>query len=224
VRVATVQALAAIGPGDAMAALEEAVGDPDESVRLAAVDALAGGGVEAARLMPVTRDPSQKVRRRLAAACGRLPGADAVIDALAEDLAPAVRAAALVTLLDLGDEARLARFHEVWARQAEETRAAARADERVAARAAELAALLGSSSLAGLRRLAVGCIAALALEGHERLLVGALADPAPSVRLAAVRALAGSRDETVTARVLELVDDPDGDVRETARKSRLRAV
>jgi hypothetical protein len=44
------------------------------------------------------------------------------------------------------------------------------------------------------------------------------------VRLAVVRALAGSADEAIKARILELVNDPDVDVRDTAKKSRLRAV
>jgi hypothetical protein len=109
-------------------------------------------------------------------------------------------------------------------RQPEDARAAARADGRAPARVAELAGVLESSPSAPLRRLAVLCIAALALEGHERLCLRAVSDPAPTVRLAVVRALAGSADDAIKARVLELVNDPDVDVRDTARKSRLRAV
>lgn len=92
---------------------------PNESVRLAALSAIARTRSKKAlaRLDAVKKDPSPKIRAERARA---LPVRDALrlVEALADDTAKEVRACALVTLLARADEYSIVAFGRLWPKTA----------------------------------------------------------------------------------------------------------
>lgn len=206
------------------AAIDATLDDPSERVRRAAVVAIAAAGDPRAveRLERVRLDPSPALRVDLARRLTTTPEGPslAVLRALADDSVASVRAAALATLLERSEPVGTKLFLERWRRGLVDLRDEPRAETITA----HLALVLSASADVEARKAAVGGIAAFRAPGFERLIVPALRDPAPEVRIDAVRALAGNNDPEVRARIAELLEDPIDVVREAARRSHLRMI
>jgi HEAT repeat protein len=225
VRAATLAALAKL-PFETRTerAIDGTLDDPSERVRRAAIGAIASFADANAvrRLERVRFDPSPLLRIELARWLTSTPEEPsyAVLRALADDVVPGVRAAALASLLDRGQSRGLKLFLDRWKKGLVDLRDEPRA-EAVTAR---LSLILAASADQEARQAAVGGIAALRAPGFEKYVVPALRDPSPEVRVDAIRALARHDDAQVRARIAELLDDPIAAVREAARRSHLRMI
>jgi HEAT repeat protein len=222
VRAAAARASAkADGPG-AMRRIGKLLDDPHETVRIAALEVIAGEGPDAVvRLASARTDPSVAVRSRLCHLLDAFPtlAAQKVIDALLDDAAPRVKASALVTLLSFGELDSLRRFANHYTQADADVMAEVQADQRAATVTRNLGKLLATGGDGALRELAVRAIGALASEGYEGLLVPVLRDPRAAVRMAAARALASSDRPEIQERIRELRDDPELVVREAVRQA-----
>lgn len=217
VRAAAVLAAAKAGGAEAEPLIEKTLDDPQELVRVAALEAIAARGLRAfTRLAELHRDPSVLVRSRLAQLLEQFPGAATmrVLDDLLQDGAARVRGAALITLLTFADVESLRRFSTSFGEAAPDTIGCVRGEARTSGVTRKLAGLLASAGDGVMRELAVLAIAALAVEGYEQWLLPVLHDPRASVRLAAARALATSPLPNVHARLRDLREDPELAVRE----------
>ena len=67
-------------------------------------------------------------------------------------------------------------------------------------------------------------IGALHAPGFATLILPALRDPSPEVRISAIQVLAVVDEEDVRARISEMVSDPEAAVQETARRLLVRTV
>ena len=232
VRAAAVRALAALPLPEATRSVDGLLLDPDEEVRVAVLEALMVRGDALVRTSSLRRDPSLIVRlaavRAIETQAARtgalLAGTFDALAAMLEDTHPSVRAAVLVTLAGLPDDEGLRRFARVFGQSALDVRLALREEPRVAAVSQRLAGGLQTRGDVGLRAATVLALGALGAESWSTLVLPALRDPAPAVRIAALQALATVDDETVRARCGELLRDPDLTVREAARKTRLHTV
>ena len=245
-RTTAIRALGRTGTAEAMPLLEGALADPDPAVRAAAADGLARSGrAEAAAALArlLTGDPERSVRERAALAVGllRAEGGDAALLAACQrEVAPEVRAAAVMALGAWDQESVVARLlemsDEAEVRQILETRLREDAEYRLLAqrmrgsRRAELRALAATSRAGMEQSLAEGTRGALDPRARVRLIAGLRAfqgdrsrgalrqmlhgDPAPDVRVAALAALGDFVDaaelEEVAGRALT---DPDRRVR-----------
>jgi HEAT repeat protein len=221
IRAAAVRAIAGTPQQKAAADnLHVMFDDPSEVVRAAALEAVAKSGIGALpRMAATTSDPSVLVRARLAQLLERFPGASVwkTLDTLLADASPRVAAAALTTLLTFGTGDALKKFELHLSHAPPEVGAELRRDSRAATVARKLAKLIGAGGDASVREAAVRAITALAVSDYEQLLLPVLRDPRSALRLAAARALAGSKLPEVRERVAELVDDPEMSVRELVR-------
>lgn len=227
VRGGVVRVLVRIPTPEALSLLEEASMDPSEAVRVEVLPAVASEGSAAAEVIARFRlDPSPTVRRHLAERLATLPAGQAreLSDALLEDPALEVRAAAMVSLLVRAEPEGLRRFVATWASIPPDVQRAARRDPRGAAAVEQLAPHLLSSREARSRALAVEALSAYAVGDLDRLLLPALRDPASEVRTAAARVLSLSESAATREAVAALADDPDPTVRAEAQGSRLRVV
>ena len=227
VRGGVVRVLVRIPTPEALTLLEEASMDPSEAVRVEVLPAVTSeGGAASAVIARFRLDPSPTVRRHLAERLATLPAGQAreLSDALLEDPALEVRAAAMVSLLARAEPDGLKRFVASWASMPPDVQRAARSDRRGAAAVEQLAPLLLSSREARARELTVEALAAYAVGDLDRLLLPALRDPASEVRTAAARALSLSESAATREAVAALADDPDPTVRAAAQGSRLRVV
>ncbi|HEY2513378.1 MAG TPA: HEAT repeat domain-containing protein [Polyangiaceae bacterium] len=226
VRVATLAALARRPESAADEALEQALSDPNEGVRMAALRAVAGSTGQVMRLWRARQDPSVVVRTELAEllATQKGPGIQKIFDGLLEDSSSRVRAAALASLLYRGDAEGILRFAEAWPKAALDARLDLRAHPRAAEITTRLAAVLSASPDGRVRAGAVTGIGSLGAPGHAREILPALRDPEPAVRITAILALASVDDPAIRARIAELSSDPDTAVREAVRRATLRTV
>ncbi len=229
VRAAAARAISAIDAGEAASVFEEIAQDPSEEVRVAVVDAIAWSSASLARFAFLRRDPSARVRARLAIALGRAQGPAArsalkVLDGMAGDTSAVVRAAALSSLAGRDDAEGLRAFAEHLSLATIDTRLELRGDARARDIGARLAARLSSSADPAERKDAAVAIGAFGAPGWTECLLPALRDPAPAVRVAAVLALASVDDPRVRARIGEMCSDPDATVQDAARRSMLHTV
>ncbi len=220
-RAAAVRAIGSIPHSEAGALVGSMLDDPDDSVRIAVLEAIAAEGPKAiVRLGAARIDPSIQVRQRLAELLERFSGAAAckLLEPLLQDTSARVRAAAMTSLLGLADPESLKRFAACWKQASPEVRLAVQADARAEGIARKLATSVLSTVDPAVREAAVSGIGALAASGFEEHLLPVLSDPKSSVRLAAACALASSRSAEVRKRLGDLLDDPDTTVREAMRQ------
>jgi HEAT repeat protein len=225
VRAASLRALAKLGSEARIErTIDATLDDPSERVRRAAIEAIAStaDAMAVRRLERVRLDPAPALRVELARWLTSTPEDPSygVLRALVDDGVPAVRAAALATLLERAEPRGLKLFLDRWRKALVDLRDEPRA-ERITAR---LSLILAASVDEEARQAAVGGIAALQAPGFEKHVIPALRDPSPDVRVDAVRALAGHGDSLVRARIAGLLDDPIAAVREAARRSHLRMI
>jgi HEAT repeat protein len=211
VRAAAVEALAALGTGEAVSAASRALVDPEPGVRLAAVRALAGVDTDAAVAAVVTalRDPAPLVQGEARAVLsGRASPAVArhLVRALG---AMATRGAAVELLAAMPDLALDALLDAVPAATAEQEGPLGDALGAVAGDGvARLAARLGAIDPARRRAAvaALGLLRGVPPSDVVAQLVAALADADVDTRVAAARALARAGDpaaaEPLRARLL----------------------
>ncbi|HVH43019.1 MAG TPA: HEAT repeat domain-containing protein [Labilithrix sp.] len=227
-RAAAVRAIGALPSPDA-ALLATMAQDPSEEVRLAVLETMTWTGDSLLRANPLRNDPSVRVRVALAVSLGRFEGAKAktvlkVIGSLLDDASPAVRAAALASLMASNDTAGLQEFMRVWPSTTLDVRFELRSEPRAAELTERLSASLTSNTEATLRRAAITAMGALGTAGVEERLAPALQDPSPDVRIAAIQALAALDLPSARARIAQMASDPDVSVREAARRSVVRTV
>lgn len=214
---------------EAAAAVDELVQDPSEEVRLAVLDVMMLSPDPLLRTAALRRDPSVTVRAHAAAALDRTnptlaKQAVKILEGMLDDAAPEVRAAALASLAGSADSEGLRAFGRAWPKTTLETRLKLRVEPRGRVISGRLTIRLTTSADPSERRAAVAALGALKVTGFHVHIVPALRDPSPDVRIAAVQALASVNDESVRARLSEMVSDPDGAVRDAARRSTLRTV
>jgi HEAT repeat protein len=229
VRAAAVRALGNLDGLDAELAIEDVSQDPSEEVRVAVVECVRWNANAMTRLAQLRRDPSVRVRARLAMALERVDGTNAksahkALEGMVSDASPAVRAAALASLAGSGDLDGLRAFGRLWPQSALDTRLALRDEERARSISERAAACLSSSGDAALRRSAVVAMGALHAAGFSSFVVPALRDPSPDVRISAIQVLAAVDDEGIRERISEMVSDPEMAVQETARRLLVRTV
>jgi HEAT repeat protein len=229
VRAASIQAVAEIDPSWGAEALDEMAQDPSEDVRLAVVDAIEWTAVGLTRWAQLRRDPSVRVRERVAAALEHTQGmaaksAHKTLEGMLGDPSPAVRAAALISLAASVDPAGLRAFARLWPQTAIDTRAALRADPRTLSVSERVSARLSASTDPGERNAAVVALTAFAAPGCAARVAFALRDPSPEVRVAAIYALGSLDDAEARARIADLLGDPEVAVQEAARRSLLQTV
>src|SRR5262249_18522807 len=145
----------------------------------------------AAQLETMRLDPAPVVRARLVALLARRvhPAPLPLLESLADDPAPEVAGAALVGLLQIGDDQGLLHFATVWQRAAPGVRRNLRGVEAAAALVPSLATALRTRVDASLRVAAARALGALSPPGFEQALVASLGDPAPEVRIACAESL-----------------------------------
>jgi HEAT repeat protein len=223
IRVAAARALADIETPAALTVLEPMLDDVDAEVRAHAVEGLCRARDVAVlmKLTRVRRDPSVRVRGELAAVLGVFArtASARLLDTLAEDPAPEVRARAMVSFICQKEVESLERFETFYARADIETKHAVVADPRAPRLTHELHDLIRARPEVRLRQLAVVAISALAQPHMDASLLPALMDPAPAVRLLALTVLSTINDERVRDRIRELCRDPDEAVRALAAKA-----
>ena len=227
IRAAAVQAAGQMATHEARSFVGRMLDDPNEEVRIAVLEAMASGGADAlVRIASARSDPSIKVRCRLAELLDGHsgPAVTKVLESLLQDASPSVRATALGTMLSIGDTENLRRFMAAWSTMGAEVRLALRGDQRVETITNRLANMLLVVTDGASREAAATGIAALGAAGYERHLLPVLADPRPSMRVVAARALTISRDPEIRDRVSRLLDDPDTTVREAVREAFLASV
>lgn len=227
-RAAAAKALGALPQPD-FAVLDSMAEDPSEEVRLAVLDTIVWTGESLLRANMLKNDPSVKVRTALAVSLDRFQGpatktALKVVTSLLEDAAPAVRAAALVTLMGSGDPAGLHAFAQAWPSTTLDARFAVRAEPRAQEVVERLSARLTSSTEAAFRRSTVLAMSALGTADLQERLIPSLRDPSPDVRVAVIQALAALNQPSLRALLADMLLDPDVSVREVARRSMLRTV
>jgi len=225
VRVSALEVLARL-PRDPRidAAVDATLDDPGERVRRVAIQTIAAPA-DADAVMRLERarvDPSPALRIELAQRLATTPAGQTMplLVALADDGVPAVRASALATLLLRAESQGMRLFLDRWRRGQAELRE----EPRAVAITNRLALVLGASADEESRKAAIAGIASLKAPGFEKLVMPALRDPSPDVRVDAVRALAGNNDPEVRTRIAELLEDPVATVREAARRSHLRMI
>ncbi len=229
VRAAAVRSVAEMDPSWGGDALDEMAQDPNEDVRLAVVDAIQWTATALTRWAQLRRDPSVRVRERVARALEKAQGQTAktahkVLEAMLGDSAASVRAAALGSLAASSDAAGLRAFGRLWPQTALDTRISLRDDPRAGTIAERVAARLSASSDPIERKSAVIALMALAPPGGAALVVPALRDPSPDVRVAAIQALCTLDDPEGRAKIADLLADPEAAVQEAARRSLLQTV
>ncbi len=224
-RVACIDALGRVGDAGARDALTGCLGDPSVEIRLEALGRLVGLPGTRAALMRLARDPSANVRSTLVrrAAQRRNEATLVVAETLAQDGEDTVRADALLALLELGTPSELKRFlelHDAQPATVAETLRMAPADE------APVPALLSAAATAAApehRALALECAGRLN-RTPEPLLLTAMEDPSPEIRIAAVRASTGMESKALDEALDRLLRDPVQEVRDEVRKGRMRIV
>jgi HEAT repeat protein len=227
-RAAAVRALGAV-PSPDVAFLEGMAEDPSEEVRLSVLETMIWSSDSLLRANLMRSDPSIRVRVALATSLGRFEGSATktalkVIGSFLEDASPEVRAAALVTMMASGDSAGLVAFARAWPEVALDARFVVREEHRGPAVTERLARRLESGGDASVRRAAVVAMGALGCDGLTDRLLPSLRDPSPDVRIAVIQALAVVDEPATRARLAEMLADPDGSVREVARRSTLRTI
>jgi HEAT repeat protein len=226
-RAAAVRALGAL-PSPDLEILSSMAEDPSEDVRLAMLDTMVWTGESLLRTNPLRNDPSIRVRTALAVSLARFEGSATktalkIVGTLLEDASPSVRAAALATLMT-SDLLGLEEFMRVWPKAALDARFELRSEARGAEITRRLSEVLMTSTDANGRRAAVTAMGALGVDGVDELLAPALKDPSPDVRVATIQALASLELPAARARIAQMSSDPDGAVREAARRSVVRTV
>jgi HEAT repeat protein len=151
-------------------------------------------------------------------------GAHRALEAMLGDASAVVRAAALASLAGSRDPEGLIAFGQAWTGAAMDSRLELRAEPRAVALSDRLAIRLTSSSDPHERRCAVIALGAFAIRGFHAHVAPALRDPSPEVRIAAVQALAAVDDPLIAKAIAEMVADPEGEVREAARRTLVRSV
>jgi HEAT repeat protein len=229
VRAAAVRAMGNLDGLDASLGVEDVVQDPSEEVRIAVVDCVQWSANAMTRLAQLRRDPSVRVRARLAQALERVDRAGAksahkALEGMVTDASPVVRAAALASLAGSPDTDGLRAFGRLWPQSALDTRLALRDETRARSISERAAGHLTASGDAALRRSAVVALGALHAPGFATLVLPALHDPSPDVRISAIQVLAAVDDEGVRDRISEMVSDPEAAVQETARRLLVRTV
>ncbi len=227
VRIAALGAVAKLPFAGASEAIESLIGDPHEGVRLAVLEeCVSPDSSSLMRIAQLRLDSSVRVRTKLALVLERIPSAATlkVLDDLAADAAPQVRASALATFLSLASAEGLGKFLRVWANATLDTRHELRAEPRAPVISDKLAALLAVHADATVRAGAVQAIGALGTPGYAKHVLPSLRDPAPGVRVLAIRTLSALEDADIRRQIAECLKDPDLEVREAARKSALRSV
>lgn len=229
VRAAAARAIGQIDVPEATAAVEEVAQDPNEDVRVAVVETVKWNASALARLALLRRDPSVRVRTTVAAALARVDLANAksahrALEAMVTDASATVRAAALVSLAGSLDEEGLRAFGRLWPQSALDTRLGVRAESRARETSERVAGCLSVQADPTLRRCAVMALGALHASGFARLVLPALHDPSPEVRIGAIQALASVDDEQVRDRIAEMRSDPEAAVQEAARRVLVRTV
>jgi HEAT repeat protein len=224
VRAAALAAVTALDVAEVAEAIDEMAQDPSEDVRLAVVDAVQWNANSLTRWAKLRRDPSVRVRGRLAAALEHAEGSRAksahkALEGMLGDAAPAVRATALASLAASPDLDGLRAFARVWPQVALDTRLELRREPRARAISERLAGLLPSSADPAERKRAVIAVAAFAVPGFASHILPALRDPSPEVRIAAIQSLATSDDNEARAHIAEMLADPEAAVQEAARRS-----
>jgi HEAT repeat protein len=223
VRAAAVRALGRLEGLDASLAIEEVAQDPSEDVRIALVFAVRWNPNALTRLAQLRRDPSGRVRVAFATALEGVDGANAksahrALESMTSDVSGAVRAAALASLAASSDPEGLRAFGRLWPQTALDTRLSFRAEPRGRAISERVALSLSSSADPSHRKSAVLALGALHAPGFASLVLPALRDPAPDVRITAIQALAAIDDSDVRARISEMLADPEAAVQEAARR------
>jgi HEAT repeat protein len=223
VRGAALGAVTALNVAEVAESIDEMAQDPSEDVRLAVVDAVQWNANSLTRWAKLRRDPSVRVRARLAAVLGHAEGSRAksahkALEGMLGDAAAAVRAAALASLIGSPDLDGLRAFGKTWPQTALDTRLELRRDPRADAISERLAGLLSSSADTGERKRAVVALAAFGVSGFASHILPALRDPAPEVRIAVIQSLALSDDPDARAHIAEMVTDPEATVQEAARR------
>lgn len=209
--------------------LDEMAQDPSEDVRLAVVDAIRWAPTALTRWAQLRRDPSVRVRARVAGALERADGASAksahkALEGMLGDAAAPVRAAALASLAGSPDPGGLRAFARLWPQAALDTRTSLRDDPRATAVAERVASRLFISPDPSERKGAVVALAAFGAPGCAARVVPALQDPSPEVRVAAIHALRTLDDANARARIADMLADPEAAVQEAARRSLLPTV
>jgi HEAT repeat protein len=212
VRAAAVVATARSAAPESMQLVMRMLDDPNELVRIAALEVVADDGVRNLGTLLLARsDPAELVRTRLCLLLERFPGTASrkIVEAMVDDSSAAVRAAALLTLLMYADVESLRRFADQWSDAAPDTIDAARSEPRAPIVTRRLANQLAVSADTAVRAVVVFAIGALAQENYEQILLPMLRDPRSVVRSEAARALESSSKPLVKDRLRDLQQDPE---------------
>ena len=224
------EAVVGLGSIPTVAAKEtvlDALADPSERVRIAALQGVlrVHGADVIEALEPLCADPLVSVRLGVAQMQGRSqnPAATDVAVRLCEDPVDEVRTEALLALLALGDGGALKEFNRLMENQPEPIQASLRdlEDEHPARKATRR--ILETSNRSTARRVALRALGFLGRIPVDTL-VTALRDPDPQVRVAALEIGSDYRDDEVTQAMERMVDDPDPEVRDAFRRQRIFVV
>jgi HEAT repeat protein len=224
-RAEVIGALGQLGTVRARDALTDCLADPNEQVRLATLQALSTLPGTVSALMRLCQDPSTRVRERLARSVGESRSLESmrVAEALIADPDFEVRTEALKSLLLLGDWGAVERFIEHFAKQpvAMQQRLKELPAEHPVLKAQ--ADLVLNSRHPEAREVALKALAQLDKRPLP-VMLQALSDPDPRVRVAAVEAVGYSQQPALRAAVDRLLRDPVAEVQEAARRGRMLVI
>jgi len=220
-----IDALGRIGTVKAKDALTGCLGDPDVGIRLSALDRLVPLPRTRDAVMRLCRDPSAEVRTRLVQRVAEHGHKAALVvgETLATDGEDSVRVEAMLGLLTLNTDVATRRFVDLFDTQppsvCNQLRNADGGEPPVST-LLERAETAQSPDTRAVALDALGCLAQQPVE----LLLRAMQDPEPRVRIAAINASHGTDDPELIAGQDTLLRDPDPTVRAAVRKGRMKVV
>ncbi len=205
--------------------------DPNERVRAAIVRCL-GKLMDAGVVAPLverTLDPSPLVRQEVAAAFGRASDLDdeqpvQVLTTMAKDGSVLVRAQALASLIRLGVTGQRKVFEDACRDLDEDDLVALRARLNKDGTLYQVLDIMKTDRGAKKRADALYFLAQADLDRYAPDIVLALQDPATTVRIAAIEALAHLEDPAIQKAIEALSRDPVDTVRAAVKRRRLRSV
>jgi len=221
VRAAAVHALSGARPERRLAALSQAMADPDPDVRATAVDILPRGmaGEAAGLLLSALESDDERVWHASLGHLAEVPDRELPV------LWAAIRAASLVKREELVRAVERADPERMTQLALGNAQAPDPADRELATQLASRAATTETTRLVlaalgdpdpGVRRTAATALSMLRTPTAVQALAGRLSDPQADVRVEAVHSLGGIDDDQVPAVLIEALKDPEVRVRDMA--------
>jgi HEAT repeat protein len=221
------RALASLNHPEAIGLLLAALADPIEAMRAGIVTALRGYNRADVleKFGDVCYDPSVRVRIALAETLAHMETGKAIdlLDRLCTDNSSQVRQRALLGLLESPDTEGQYRFLDHWPHTAIDVQRHVQ-HEALGGIVDRLRDQLQHALDASLRKTAVRTLGVLGVNAHARHIALALSDPEPTVRLAAIDALATLERELIEDWLQDVLNDPVSEVRSAARRALLKVV